>query len=152
TFQGLQEQSRLLSTQLREQGLERGDKVAFLLDNGLFTAQLFLGTMYGGFVTVPLNVRAGVSTLSYTLDHCDAKVVFVGDQHTALIKEVMANVRRAVKVIPAQVDGLATAGETPASSPSPAPPAPEDMALLMYASGSNGQPKAAMHAHRTVLA
>ncbi len=43
TFLGLQEQSRLLSAQLRQAGLERGDKVAFLLDNGLFTAQLFLG-------------------------------------------------------------------------------------------------------------
>ncbi len=84
TFQGLQEQARLLSAQLREAGLERGDKVAFLLDNGLFTAQLFLGAMYGGFVSVPLNVRAGISTLSYTLDHCDAKVVFVGDRYAAL--------------------------------------------------------------------
>jgi amino acid adenylation domain-containing protein len=152
TFRGLQEQSRLLSTQLREAGLERGDKIAFLLDNGLFTAQLFLGTMYGGFVSVPLNVRAGVSTLSYTLDHCDAKVVFVGDNYGALVKEVMAGVGRAVKVIPANVDGFAASGETPASSMPLPPPASEDIALLMYTSGSTGQPKAAMHSHRTVLA
>ena len=32
----------------RQRGLERGDKIAFLLDNGLFTAQLFLGAMSGG--------------------------------------------------------------------------------------------------------
>jgi amino acid adenylation domain-containing protein len=152
TFQGLQEQSRLLSIQLREAGLEQGGKVAFLLDNGLFTAQLFLGTMYGGFVSVPLNVRAGVSSLSYTLDHCDAKVVFVGGQYAALIKEVLVNVRRAVQVIPADVDGFAVASETPASSALLSPLAPEDEALLMYTSGSTGQPKAAMHTHRTVLA
>ena len=48
---------------------------------------------------MPLNVRAGVSQLSYTLDHCDAKVVFVGSQYDALIKEVMAHVRRPVEVI-----------------------------------------------------
>ena len=76
-------------------GLEHGDKIAFLMDNGLFTAQLFLGAMYGGFVSVPLNVRAGVSQLSYMLDHCDAKVVFVGSQYNALIKEVMADVQQA---------------------------------------------------------
>ncbi len=62
------------------------------------------------------------------------------------------NVRRAVKVIPADADGFATAGETPASSASLPVPAPEDLALLMYTSGSTGQPKAAVHSHRTVLA
>ena len=92
TFEGLQQQSRATSARLREAGLEHGDKVAFLMDNGLFTAQLFLGTMYGGFVSVPLNVRAGVSQLSYMLDHCDAKIVFVGSQYASLIKEVMADV------------------------------------------------------------
>ena len=73
----------------REMGLEHGDKIAFLMDNGLFTAQLFLGAMYGGFVSVPLNVRAGVSQLSYMLEHCDAKIVFVASQYASLIKEVM---------------------------------------------------------------
>ena len=42
-------------------GFATRDKIAFLMDNGLFAAQLFLGAMYGGFVSVPLNVRAGVS-------------------------------------------------------------------------------------------
>ena len=46
-------------------------------------------------MSVPLNVRAGVSQLSYTLDHCDAKVVFVEPQYAALLKEVLAGVRRA---------------------------------------------------------
>jgi amino acid adenylation domain-containing protein len=152
TFQGLQEQAAFLSTQLREAGLERGDKVAFLLENGLFTAQLFLGAMYGGFLAVPLNVRAGVSQLSYTLDHCDAKVVFVADEYTTLIAEVMAQVRRTVQVVPADVDGFRGAGETPpAATPLPVP-VPEDKALLMYTSGSTGQPKAAVHSHRTLLA
>src|SRR5208337_508225 len=90
TFKRLLEQSAFFSTEFRQLGLEQGDKVAFLLDNGLFAAQLFLGAMYGGFVSVPLNVRGGVSQLSSTLEHCDAKVVFVEPQYNVLIKEVMA--------------------------------------------------------------
>jgi amino acid adenylation domain-containing protein len=151
TFRGLQQQSCLISSLLQQERLQPGDKIAFLMDNGLFTAQLFLGAMYGGFVAVPLNVRAGASQLSYTLDHCDATVVFVEEKYTALIKEVLAGVRREVRVISAAVDGLVA--ECGAGPPISLPvPAAEDVALLMYTSGSTGQPKAAIHSHRTILA
>ena len=88
TFRDLQQQSNILESRLRQLGLTRGDKVAFLMDNGLFTAQLFLGAMSGGFVSVPLNVRAGASQLSYMLNHCDAKLVFVEDQYARLLSKL----------------------------------------------------------------
>jgi amino acid adenylation domain-containing protein len=152
TYRGLQKQSRFLSNELLRAGLEPGDKIAFLLDNGLFTAQLFLGVMYGGLVAVPLNIGAGVSQLSYTIHHSDAKVVYVEEKYRALAEEVLADVRRTVRVIPADVDGPPSAGETPSVPTQPKAPGPEDPALLMYTSGSTGQPKAAVHSHRTLLA
>ena len=152
TFAGLQEQARAVSAWLQEAGYKRGDKVAFLMDNGLFTVQLFLGTMYAGLVSVPFNVRAGVAQLAYTLDHCDAKVVFVEDQYKALAEEALAGVSRAVRVISADRDSFADESLTPFKDVLSADPAGEDQALLMYTSGSVGQPKAAIHSHRTVLA
>lgn len=151
TFGGLQERSRILSSELLRAGLTRGDKIAFLLDNGLFTAQLFLAVMYSGFVAVPLNVRAGASQLSYTLDHSDAKVVYVSEDYQGLLVEVMANVARKVRVIPADVDNGPAQSEMPVMSADLVAPGPEDPSLLMYTSGSTGQPKAAVHSHRTVL-
>src|SRR5437764_3506124 len=86
TFQELEQQCMLLSAMLHEAGLMPGDKVAVMMDNGLLTAQLFLGAMYGGFVAVPLHVRSGESQLSYMLDHCDARLGFVEDQYSALLQ------------------------------------------------------------------
>lgn len=151
-FRALRERSKLLSRELLNEGLEPGDKIAFLLDNGLFAAQLFLGAMYGGFVAVPLNVRGGVSQLSYTLDHCDAKVVYVGEGYHGLINEVMANVSRNVRVTSGVVDDLWSSCGTAIESMELAALGPEDQALLMYTSGSTGQPRAAVHSHRTILA
>src|ERR1700691_2971332 len=105
TFLGLKQQSELLSISLLQWGLERGDKVAFLMDNSLVAAQLFLGVMYGGLISVPLNVRAGVTQLSYMVEHCDAKLLFVGDEHEAFATEVVAQVRRPVRVIRSEVHG-----------------------------------------------
>ena len=122
------------------------------MDNSLFTAQLFLGVMYGGLVSVPLNARAGVSQLSYMVEHCDAKVLFVGDEYEALATEVMSQVRRPVRVIPSDGHGTEAMRETNAQRTLPGVPSPEDVAMLMYTSGSTGHPKAAVHTHRTILA
>jgi amino acid adenylation domain-containing protein len=156
TFRELQSHSLFLSRIVTHAGLQPGDKVAFLMDNGLLTAELFLGTMYGGFVAVPLNVRAGAMQLSYMLDHCDAKLVFVQDQYKGLLNEALADIRKDVQIIEATVGGrLADLAEginleAPASA-APVPTA-NDIALLMYSSGSTGKPKGALHTHSSILA
>ena len=152
TFKALQRQARQLCARFHGMGLAHGDKIAFLMDNGLCTAQLFLGTMYGGFVTVPLNVRAGVAQLAYTLEHCDAKIVFVGRHYDALIKDVLVQVRRPVEVISADAESGLAASEAPVPTDAWPPLSAGDAAMLIYTSGSTGQPKGALHTHRSLLA
>ena len=154
TFKMLQEQAQYLCRRFRQMGLGHGDKIALLMDNGLFTAQLFLGAMYGGFVVVPLNVRAGLSQLSYTLDHCDAKVVYVGSKYDTLIKEMMAHVRRSVEIVAADINSCpeVEAQVAPFLSDALLPLGAEDPALLMYSSGTTGNPRGGLHTHRSVLA
>jgi acyl-CoA synthetase (AMP-forming)/AMP-acid ligase II/acyl carrier protein len=152
TCKELQEQARHLCARFCQMGLERGDKVAFLMDNGLFSVQLFLGIMYAGLVSVPLNVRTGVAQLTDTLDHCDAKAIFVEDQYKALAEEAMDGVSRAAQVIVADLDSFTDETATPFDDMPSAAPEAEDPALLMYSSGTVGRPKAAIHSHRTLLA
>lgn len=152
TFADLKKQSLAIASRLQKAGLQRGDKVAFLMDNGLFTVQLFLGTMYAGLVSVPLNVRAGVAQIAYMLEHCDARVIFVEHQYQALAELAMAGVSRPAQMNIADLDGFADATATPFDDPPWAAPEGKDPALLMYSSGTVSRPKAAIHSHRTLLA
>lgn len=152
TFEALQWQSRSISVQLLEAGLKQGDKVAFMMDNGLFTAELLLGVMYGGFVCVPLNVRAGASQLSYMLGHCDAKVVFVAPQYRELFKELIQTINREIKAIFSDVDGSAEVNLAPFKFDNLPSVTAEDAALLMYSSGTTGRPNGALHTHKSILA
>jgi long-chain acyl-CoA synthetase len=152
TYQELRRQSNRLGQKLFELGCGAGDKIAFMMDNGLFTAGLFLGAMYGGFVPVPLNVRAGQSQLAYMLDHSDAKVVFVSDEYYQVTEELRGEVGRDLVVIRADVDhgpGWEQAGFPGGTLPEVQP---DQDALLIYTSGSTGQPKGALHTHRNFVA
>ncbi len=151
TFAELRQSSDQLTQRLLSMGLSRGDKVAFMMDNGLFTAGLFLGTMYGGFVPVPLNVRAGSSHLIYALNHCDAKVVFVSDGYLPLLTEIRGEIHRAIEVVRADED-RGPEWETMEFAEKRLPEVgPGDDALLIYTSGSTGQPKGAIFSQNKVI-
>jgi amino acid adenylation domain-containing protein len=152
TYGGLQRQALSLYGRFCQMGLQQGDKIALLLDNGLSTVQLFLGSMYGGFVSVPLNVRGGVAQLSYTLEHSDAKVVFVGTGYDGLIKEVTAQIQRLVEIIPVELDGWPEQVDGSSMVDLLPPIKAEHDAMLIYSSGTTGRPNGAVHTHRSVLA
>ena len=152
TYEELRRQSNRLGHELRGLGCSAGDKVAFMMDNGLFTAGLFLGAMYGGLVPVPMNVRAGQSQLLYMLDHSDAKVVFVSDEYHEVIEELAGQIGRQLLVVRADVDhgpAWQRPGPTGAALPDVEP---DQAAVLIYTSGSTGQPKGAVHTHRDFVA
>ena len=57
-----------LGERLDKLGLGRSAKVAFLLNNGFWTTQLFLGVMANNRVIVPLNAVAGTNQLVHVLE------------------------------------------------------------------------------------
>ncbi len=152
TFEGLQQRAIEIARQLRGLGLSKGEKIAFMLDNGLFTAQLVLGSMYGGFVPVLLNVGAGRSQLEYILNHSDAVVIFVSDEYSALFRSTAGQVERHVKVIPVHSDQVADWGAIEVCDTTLSKIDKGDDALLIYTSGSTGQPKGVVITHRNMLA
>ena len=152
-YAGLRRRCRLVAAKLGALGLVAGDKVAFLLDNGLWSVSLWLGTMYAGLVTVPLNAVAGVTSIRHVLEHCDASVLFCSGHHRRQYEAAIAGCPRPITILETDEDtGPAWSHLGAPSYGSAVPVDPADDALLLYTSGTTGMPKGARLSHRAVLA
>jgi long-chain acyl-CoA synthetase len=152
SYRELDRQARLLARYLRLRGLKRGDKVGLYAHNGYQTALLFLSAMIGGYVIAPLNLLSQRSQLAYVLEHCDCRILFVSRDSAKPLGDALAGVKRPVEAVVIDVDAqeLFVEPELPAEQTEPV--APGDAALLMYTSGTTGQPKGALLTHANLLA
>ncbi len=154
TFRQLKAHTDALRGYLAQSGVPAGAKVAFLLDNGYWTTQIFLGIMAAGRVVVPLNAVSGPRQLEHVLGHSDTELVFVSSVYRQRLKELIASVDRHIRVVELDDDrepdwlaeGLRAIPDTSIEL------AERDPALLLYTSGSTGLPKGAVMNHRSIHA
>ena len=145
TFSQLQQHCRRVAALLAAQGLAPGSTVALVMPNGLGTLQLLLGAMHAGYAVNPVNLLSQPAQMRYVLAHCDASLVLAATDWADKVRAlgVIGADGRPLTVLTLDPDNLddpllpATGIDTP-------PPAPTSLALLMYTSGTTGQPKGVM--------
>ena len=152
SYGGLQQTVGELGGRLASLGIPKGGKVAFMLDNGLWTTKLFLGAMYAGRVIVPLNAVAGESQLEHVLDHCDCEVLFVSGKYLEKLRPAIEKLDRAIRVIPTDENTGPDWGSGEVASSVLEPIDESDIALLIYTSGTTGKPKGVLLSHGNVVA
>lgn len=152
TYRELQDAVQQVALNLAWLGLRKGDKTAFMLHNGYATVMLLLGTMYGGFVVVPLNLVAGQRQIAYVLEHSDAGVVIVTPDLEPQLQLVLTEISREVMMISADLDSGPHWPQKPKTAVTLPPVEAAHDALLMYTSGTTGLPKGAVLSHRNVIA
>ena len=149
TYGALQADCRRFAGLLESLQIPTGSTVSFMLENGASAATVFLGAMYSGFVVSPVNLLAQDSQLEYTLAHSETRVVFTSENNAARLRAIKDKTRSAFDVRTVDIDGLELPQRAWTSS---APLRPNDPAMLMYTSGTTGQPKGAVLSHANMLA
>ena len=129
TFAQLQADSRALSGSLLAMGLNKGDPVAFMLDNGYQTAKIFLGALYGGFTVTPLNVQAQPTHLAYMLRQSDTRIVFFSPHYRKRLTKSLSQLPQPVSLVEVDID-------SPENPLSPAHQIPDLPALELPGNGA----------------
>ncbi len=149
TWRDTLQQARAMAAHLQAQGLQPGARVAILSKNCAHFIMAELAIWMAGGVTVAIFPTESGETIRYVLDHSEASFLFVGklDTWPQQVGFLPSN-------LPCIAFPLAPANPYPQWDQIVAntPPlrgdvkrAPQDLAMIMYTSGSTGQPKGVMH-------
>jgi long-chain acyl-CoA synthetase len=117
-----------------------GERVAIIAGNEPVFVEAYLGTLGAGGIAVPLNPSAPAAELQHELDAVGARVVVASGEYEAIATDV-AGARTIVFAADLQGDARSFSDRDA-----------NDVAALLFTSGTAGAPRAAMLTHGSLLA
>lgn len=162
TFGEMMRSVRSIAWRLGEEGVERGDRVALIGENHPKWALCYLGTIFRGAVIVPMDPHGEIETITNFIENSEAKAAFLSPDQTERFAQIEEKLGRHIPAIVWDLEQSSNgfkrfedwaAAHYPASFADTVPETnDDDVALLMYTSGTTGTPKGVPLTHGNIVA
>lgn len=159
SYTELNGRSNQVAHALRSIDVAHGDRVGLLLVNGTEFIETFFAVAKIGAVNVPLNWRLVADELEFILDDAGVTVLLFSQEFSEVVAELRSRgdktqISSWIQVDAEPIDGAVSYEDWMSSASSDEPQlegGDDDLAFIMYTSGTTGLPKGVMHSHDTVL-
>ncbi len=157
TYGELREQAAGLRGGLVGLGVEPGDRVAIVVANNWYFVVSYLAVLGVGAVAVPLNPTSPAPEIEAELKAIGAKAIVVGPAGSTgfagIDRSDLPDLELVIACRGGDIDKALLLDDLVAAAPEPiVDRAVDDLAVLMFTSGTAGSPKAAMLTHGNLLA
>jgi long-chain acyl-CoA synthetase len=153
---------------LQARGVGDGQRVAIVLPTSIDFVTAYLGVLRAGGVAVPLNTGYTAGELARLIGRTETAVVIAGEPSTTAVRQAVAGIADALVEPPSEladrrvplvvVTGAALPDEVAYADvtgfegvPAAHSRGGEDIAVMLFTSGSSDSPRAAMLSHRALL-
>lgn len=149
TYKQLFYYASVFAQKLQEKGVKPRDRVLLFFENSIEFYVGYYAIVQNGAVVTPLNTFLKERELAHIIN--DAQPTLMVASHALLNKLVEDHITMKVPVITETEMDIASPVDEGKLSPVPAHLAPEEMAALLYTSGTTGLPKGVMLSSKNII-
>jgi acyl-CoA synthetase (AMP-forming)/AMP-acid ligase II len=158
TWSQVDARARRLASFMTGRGLAPGDRVLVIARNCIEWPEISFGLAKAGLIAVPVNTRLAPDELAHVRDDSGARAAIIHADHVAKFVGELAELAVLLGIGARKAIGdneLITDYETGLAHACPVAPrlriSPDDVAVILYTSGTTGRAKGVMHTHRALL-
>jgi len=141
-----------LANTLKVSGLKTGDRVAVQAEKSNTQIALYVATIKSGGVYLPLNTDYTANELKYFIKDSDANIVVIDSRNEDSIKKTIKTESVKILTLNANETGSLTSLSNKQEKVfDTVPRNPEDLAAILYTSGTTGRSKGAQLSHNNLL-
>lgn len=152
TYAELDRRTAQYANALVAMGLAPGDRVALQAEKSLEAVFVYLATVRAGGVFLPLNTAYTPPEVDYFLGDAEP-AIFICDPTAEAVLAPLARARGVAQVVTMDANGhgtLRAAADACRTTFENVPRGPDDLAALLYTSGTTGRSKGAMLTHENL--
>lgn len=155
TYQNFYDRALAISQSLGSLNIHQGDRIGIVLENCLDWGCIYFGILIAGAIAVPFDPQSTANDIKFFIEHAECKIIFTSNQLLSTFREMLLAINCVEKLILTDKENhphekillLEKLIKEKPSKRQALECLPENVASILYTSGTTGTPKGVMLTH-----